>query len=108
MKAFGFTISQGRVENLDELNRDKIEDLLDRVPSYKLCIGCGSCAASCTAGQLVDFNIRRVHTAFSRGDTAGLDQALKKCMLCGKCTLVCPRGVNTRALIVNMRRVLHG
>jgi heterodisulfide reductase subunit C len=29
-------------------------------------------------------------------------------MLCGKCTLVCPRGVNLRALIINMRRVLHG
>ena len=33
--------------------------------------------------------------------------ALDACMLCGKCTLVCPRGVNTRAMIMEMRKELQ-
>lgn len=106
MKQFGFAISKGRSINLDDYNTTKVETLLERVPSYKYCIGCGGCTASCSAAGFTDFNIRRIHTAFQRGQFDGLDEQLKRCMLCGKCLLVCPRGVNTRALIINMRRIL--
>lgn len=106
MKKFGFTISTGRSINLDETNFEKVDKLLELVPSYKWCIGCGGCTATCSAGSFSDFNIRRIHTAFFRGQYAELDKKLQQCMLCGKCLLVCPRGVNTRALIVNMRRIL--
>ena len=108
MKDFGFNISVGRTENLDTLKRNKIDELMDRVPSYRYCISCGTCTAVCSAGQFTNYNFRRVHTAFSRGETEKLEESLRSCMLCGKCTLACPRGVNTRALIVNMRRILHG
>lgn len=90
----------------DHLDRRRAEALLERVPSYRSCIGCGGCTATCSAGQLTDFNVRRIHTQFKRGDYAGLEERLKACMLCGKCTLVCPRGINTRKLIVEMRRLL--
>ncbi|MBP5547606.1 MAG: 4Fe-4S dicluster domain-containing protein [Bacteroidales bacterium] len=106
MKTFGFTISKGRQINCDELNNDKVEKLLELVPSYKWCIGCGGCTAACTAAAFSDYNIRRIHTAFYRAQYEGLDQKLQRCMLCGKCLLVCPRGVNTRSLIINMRRIL--
>jgi len=108
MNKFGFTISQARSINMDSVQTDKANALLERVPSYKLCIGCGGCTAVCTAGQFTDFNIRRIHTLFSRGQYEGLNEQLKSCMLCGKCMLVCPRGVNTRALIIEMRRALNG
>ena len=35
-----------------------------------------------------------------------MEKMLGSCMLCGKCTLVCPRGVNLRSLIINMRQIL--
>lgn len=106
MKQFGFTISKGRQLNFDEMKTDKVEKLLELVPSYKLCIGCGGCTASCSSAGFTDFNIRKIHTSFLRAQYDGLDEQLKRCMLCGKCLLVCPRGVNTRSLIINMRRVL--
>lgn len=106
MNKFGFTISQTRSIDMDDLHSDKINKLLEMVPSYKWCIGCGGCTASCSAGAFTDFNIRRIHNAFLRGQYKGLDEQLQKCMLCGKCLLVCPRGVNTRSLIINMRRIL--
>lgn len=108
MNNFGFTISQPRSIDMDALHRDKADEVLERVPSYKLCISCGGCTAACTAGEFSPFNIRRCHTALSRGKYDNLAKELQSCMLCGKCTLVCPRGVNLRALIINMRRVLHG
>lgn len=40
------------------------------------------------------------------GQLGGLDKELAKCMLCGKCTLVCPRGLNLRPIIMNMRKLL--
>ena len=70
--------------------------LLDKVPSYRYCIGCGGCTATCSAGQFTDFNIRKTHFLFSRRQydkmsTDLLPEAdLGKCMLCGKCSLVCP------------------
>ena len=30
---------------------------------------------------------------------------LRHCMLCGKCLLVCPRGINTRHLILSIGKV---
>ena len=30
---------------------------------------------------------------------------LRHCMLCGKCQLVCPRGINTRHLILSIGKV---
>ncbi len=106
MKKFGFTISQGRQINFDEIKNDKVDRLLELVPSYKLCIGCGGCTAACSAAGFTDYNFRRIHTAFLRGQYEGLADQLQRCMLCGKCMLVCPRGVNTRSLIINMRRIL--
>lgn len=107
MVDFGFNISSPRSVDLDKANMNKRDQLLERVPSYSLCIGCGGCSATCTAQDFVKFSIRQAHIAFSRGQYDGLAKQLDKCMLCGKCMLVCPRGVNTRSLIINMRKLLE-
>lgn len=106
MVDFGFKISVPRSIDLDKADNTKRDLLLDQVPSYRLCIGCGGCSATCTAHDFNDFSLRKVHIAFSRGQYDGLAQQLNKCMLCGKCMLVCPRGVNTRSLIIAMRKLL--
>lgn len=107
MVDFGFAINKPRSIDYDALKRDKADEVLERVPSYRLCIGCGGCTGVCPAGQFSDFNIRKCHISMIRGRYDGMEDKMKSCMLCGKCTLVCPRGVNLRVLIVNMRRVLH-
>lgn len=106
MTTFNFTVLQPRVIDLDKVDGTQYGALLEKVPSYRRCIGCGGCAATCTAGSLTSFDIRKIHTLFSRGQYDGLDAQLNACMLCGKCVLVCPRGVNTRLLIVQMRKML--
>ena len=106
MNKFGFAIKTPRSENMDKVSLERYHMLLDREPSFKRCFQCGCCSATCSARQFTEFSIRRVHTSFRRGEYAGLDEELQKCMLCGKCTLVCPRGVNLRSLIINMRQIL--
>lgn len=76
--------------------------MVDEAPSSKLCIGCGGCTATCTAGNLTSFNIRKLQMLVKRGETAEVQANLQKCMLCGKCLLVCPRGVDTRRMILSM------
>jgi heterodisulfide reductase subunit C len=34
-----------------------------------------------------------------RGENTVPREKIRKCMLCGKCILVCPRGVNTRNVV---------
>jgi len=77
------------------------------VPSSKLCIGCGGCTATCTAGNLTEFNIRKLQMLVRRGETTTLKSSLHKCMLCGKCLLVCPRGVDTRRMILSLIKSLE-
>ncbi len=106
MTDFGFSISKPRSVNLTKADLSKLKSVLEQAPSFKRCVSCGDCTATCSARQFTDFNIRKAHCLFRRGQYDRLEEELQKCMLCGKCTLVCPRGVNLRSLIINMRQVL--
>jgi heterodisulfide reductase subunit C len=106
MPDFGYTIAKTRLIDLDTNELGKVRRLENAVLSFKRCVNCGACAATCSAGLFSDFDIRKVHSLFRRGQYHELDKTLLFCMLCGKCTLVCPRDVNLRAMIINMRQLL--
>jgi len=75
-------------------------------PSFNICISCGTCTATCSAGNFTDMNLRKIITLINRGDITSTRNELAKCMLCGKCSLACPRGVNTRNVIVKINQAL--
>jgi len=107
MKSFGYTISKDRQIDFDANNRE-LTRLIDAIePSIRLCLGCGSCTGTCSAGHFTEFNIRRIHTLVQRGEFDHLKKEIMKCMLCGKCQLVCPRGVNLRNLILSIHTALE-
>jgi len=103
-KSFGYTILQSREINIDVISLEASNKLHEKEPSLYLCVGCGSCTGSCTVSIRADWNIRKTHTRFRRGETISLVEELKKCMFCGKCVMVCPRGVNVRNVIDLMKR----
>ena len=100
MKDFGYTINPDKQIDFDSNDKEVMNNVLRMEPSLQVCIGCGSCTATCSAGQFVGFNIRKVHTFLRRGELKFLKKEIQKCMFCGKCQLVCPRGVNLRNLIL--------
>ncbi|MCD8186925.1 MAG: 4Fe-4S dicluster domain-containing protein [Rikenellaceae bacterium] len=106
MKNWGYTISKPRVIDLNANDREKSGALQAVEPYLRSCIGCGNCTATCTAGTITSFNIRKLQTLFRRGEFEGLRAEIDKCMLCGKCRMVCPRGINTRKMIVTIKRLL--
>ena len=106
MSFFGFTIPQPRSIDVSDNVQEQLLRLEKRVPSFKRCINCGGCAATCSAGQFTSFNIRKIHNLYRWNEFTGIEEELQKCMLCGKCTLVCPRGVNLRDLIINLRKIM--
>ncbi len=83
-------------------------DVVAAVPALASCLGCGGCAATCPAGALTEFSLRRAHTLLRRGETAGVHAMLNRCMLCGKCRMVCPRGIGTRAVVMAAKHKLGG
>lgn len=103
---FGYSISQPRAVNIDRNDLSVADGVLTQTPSWGACIGCGACAATCTAAAHTDFSLRKVHTLVRRGEYAGAWEEMNKCMLCGKCRMVCPRGVNTRGLVMTIKRGL--
>jgi heterodisulfide reductase subunit C len=107
MDKFGFTISQGRQIDYDSNSRSIADYIIENEPSFKLCIECGCCSATCTAGNFTGFSLREVNILIKRGENDQVYQTLKKCMLCGKCSLVCPRGVNTRNIIVLAKKAFQ-
>lgn len=107
MKDFGYSIQPDRQIDYDRNRKEPIQWLVKLEPSINICISCGSCTATCSARQFTDFNIRRVHTFMKRGEFRSLRKEIEKCMLCGKCQLVCPRGVNLRNLILSIQKILE-
>ena len=100
MEKFGFSISKQRQIDYESNDRRIAEYIYEREPSFRSCIECGGCSATCTTGNHTKFSLREIHILIRRGENENVLQNLKKCMLCGKCTLVCPRGVNTRNIVV--------
>lgn len=96
---FGFTINPSRTINYDTSDRKVREYITDSEPSFRLCFTCGGCSAACTAGQFAPMNLRKINTLIRRGEIEPIREEVTRCMLCGKCLLVCPRGVNTRNVV---------
>jgi heterodisulfide reductase subunit C len=106
-KRFGYTINSGNQIDFDLNDRKVYSYILSSEPSINTCISCGTCTATCSAGQFTDNNIRRIHTLLVRGETAILKKEIEKCMFCGKCQLACPRGVNLRNLIQSIHTAIE-
>jgi heterodisulfide reductase subunit C len=107
MEEFGFTISKGRQIDF-EANDRKIADFIhEREPSFRICIECGCCSATCTTGNFTQFSLRELQILIKRGENDLVRDKIRKCMLCGKCTLVCPRGVNTRNVVMLAREAFQ-
>ncbi len=103
---FGFEILKDSTIDLTRANMDIAHEVLANEPSLHKCIQCGSCAGTCSAAAFTIYNFRKLHLLMRRGEITALRKAIEKCMLCGKCQLVCPRGVNTRNVILQIKLAL--
>jgi ferredoxin len=94
---FGFEIKEGRQIDLDSVDTRMVQYIAESVGSWKACINCGSCSATCPAGVSLRSLLLKLSTL---GELTTLDT----CLLCGKCFLVCPRGISTRYLIIQIMK----
>ncbi len=106
MVNFGYKLNTDRQIDYDKNDAKICEQIEMNEPSFCLCISCGTCSATCSAALHTDFSIRKLITLIKRHEYSEAKTEIYKCMLCGKCQLACPRGVNTRNLILNIRRSL--
>lgn len=107
MADFGFSILKARHIDYDANDKSIAEYIHEREPSFSICIECGCCSATCTTGNFTHFSLREIHILLKRGENDAVRDQINKCMLCGKCILVCPRGVNTRNIILLAREAFQ-
>jgi len=104
MVNFGYSVLPISIHDLDKVNLDLSDSITGDEPSFLLCIACGSCSATCTAGSFTSFSFRQLCHQIRRGESLEAIAESEKCMMCGKCTLACPRNVNTRNIIRLVRK----
>lgn len=75
-------------------------------PTVMRCIGCGRCVATCSAAYNGKFNFRNTLYGLRRGYSVDIKHSLKSCMLCSKCTMICPYGVNVRNAIISLNTIV--
>ena len=102
---FGFEIKEGRQIDLDSVDTRMVDPIAESVGSWRACINCGSCSATCPGGVNLRSFLLKLSTL---GELTTLDTraTLGTCLLCGKCFLVCPRGISTRYLIIQIMKNL--
>lgn len=93
---FGFSVSEQRAVDLDREIPAELEDIYQKEASLRNCIACGNCAAVCTAGSFTGMQFYRLNIWAGRGLLREMSKKAEVCMLCGKCQMACPRGVNIR------------
>lgn len=104
MNKFGYTTIETRTIDFGQIDGRLLKYILNHEPSFLVCLSCGGCTATCSAGNLIDFNIRKMSLLLRRGETENLEKEINKCMLCGKCSLICPRGINLRNAIMLIKK----
>lgn len=105
---FGFSINKSQQIDFDKADLSLYNKIKALEPSLGVCIFCGSCGATCSAGQFTSFSFRRLSVNLRRGLIKETSDEISKCMLCGKCTLVCPRNVNTRHILFHLKKHFDG
>lgn len=104
---FGYGIAPSRTLDIDTTDKTLSQQLLKREPTTATCIACGTCMASCSANQFIPFNLRQLQLFVHRGKTQTIAKAVEHCMLCGKCQMLCPRGINTRNIVLALHSILN-
>lgn len=107
MAVFGYRIHQDKQIDLDHVDSQFTKFLIEHQPDMSICMACGSCAATCSASDTTNLSLRRLIASIKNSQIEEVRNSLVKCMLCGKCILVCPRGIQTRSLIMNMLRACN-
>ncbi len=105
MNKFGFALTPSSRIDLDKFNKEKFALLVKLEPDVLKCMACGSCTASCTAGKFTRTSVRSAILALQNGQEKEALDMLKGCLLCGKCSMVCPRAINTRHLIISICKI---
>lgn len=105
---FGFSVHADRQIDYDKADHTVYERVVTIEPSIDYCISCGTCAATCSAANFTEFSLRKIILMVRRGYIhPELRAEASKCMLCGKCQLVCPKGVSTRNVIIQINKALQ-
>lgn len=104
---FGYQINADRQIDYDKSDLRIFHYVTRQEPSILVCISCGTCAATCSAGHFTTFSLRELIIRVKRGETGGMQEEVEKCMLCGKCQLACPRNVNTRNIVLAIQQAIQ-
>lgn len=100
---FGFAPMKKMSVDIYSTEKELWNKLTTTSPEFKACLSCGACAAACPINHKgTKLSIRRTIIELNRG--INCSSALPECQMCNRCSLVCPRGLNTRRVFFELLR----
>jgi heterodisulfide reductase subunit C len=94
------------VVDLDKANLSIAQKVTEAEHSFSRCLSCGTCTATCSAGNFTEYNLRKIQLMVKRGEIEPLRETITRCMLCGKCQMICPKDLNTRNIVLQISKLL--
>lgn len=77
--------------------------------SLSLCIGCGKCGKACPSGRnggiRPDVLVSAMNDADPRSDPAEFSADVWKCLMCRRCSEICPKGADVAGAVTSMRYI---
>lgn len=107
MNPWGFALPATRELDYDAANTKAWQHILQSEPSLGQCITCGQCAAACTRQSKRFAGMRLLILCLARGEHQQAADLGMECQLCGKCSLVCPRGVHLRKVCLEVKKYFN-
>lgn len=101
MKQFGFTTLKKNSVNIYQTDKSLWQEMQTIAPEIKGCLSCGACAAACPINSASNnLSIRKTIIEMNRG--IDISSSINKCQMCNRCSLVCPKGLNTRRVFFEL------
>lgn len=100
---FGFTTMKKMSVNIYSTDKTDWQNIIETSPEFKACLSCGACAAACPINHKgTKLSIRRTIIELNRG--IDISSQITDCQMCNRCSLVCPKGLNTRRIFFELLR----
>lgn len=100
---FGFAPMKKNSVNIYSSDKKKWTSITAISPEFKACLSCGACTAACPINHKgTKLSIRHTIIELNRG--IDITSEIQECQMCNRCSLVCPKGLNTRRIFFELIR----
>jgi Fe-S oxidoreductase len=98
---------QNNKESLNVKDKTFVDEFLSKEECREIryCIQCGVCTGACPLASFGSQNPRKIMAMIREGLKLAILEVLDRCLLCGQCQMLCPRGIQHKEVLLKLREL---